>query len=56
MEFGECSTNKVVQFANLFDVNGALIHVPYQSPNESILLLLKYYKEITECKKKIDNE
>jgi hypothetical protein len=43
MEFGECSTNKVVQFLNLFDVNGALIQVPYQSHHENLLQLLKYY-------------
>lgn len=43
LEFGECSTNKVVQFLPLYDVNGALIKVPFQSPQENLLLLLKYY-------------
>jgi hypothetical protein len=47
---------KLSSLPNLFDVNGALIRVPYQSPNESLLLLLKYYLEITERKKKISNE
>jgi hypothetical protein len=46
----ESSTNKGVQFTHLFNVNGVLIHVPYQSPNESLLLLLKPYLEITEYK------
>lgn len=56
MEFGECSTNKVVQFAKLYDINGVLTDVPYQSVNESILLLFKYYLEITSCKEKINNQ
>jgi hypothetical protein len=47
MEFGECSTSKVVQFTNLFDVYDDLIHIPYHSSNESLLLLLKYYLKVT---------
>lgn len=49
MHFGECSTNQVIKFIPVVDLDNSTINVPFMSYQQSLQHLLESYLETTCC-------